>query len=284
MEEQAVIDPFELVIMLLAVVGGTLAAAVILPMWLPGLATSLLGGQPKAYWYLARTSGFVAFIMLWLSVSFGLTITNKLARLWNGGPAVVDLHQFTTWLAVATALFHALILTGDQYIKSTVAQVAVPFGYVNYRPEWVGLGQLAFYLTIIVAVSFYFRKRMGYQAWRWLHYTSFVVYILITLHGIFSGTDFATLMAVYVCAGMAVFFLTLYRVLYSPKADAPAHRPVTARPAGASAAQAQAGHAASARPASAAASASARPAAARVAAAPAPIQAARSEASSPQAE
>ncbi len=216
------LDPVELVLMLLAVAAGTLAAAVILPMWLPGLSVSLLGDQPKAYWYMARASGFVAFVVMWLSVALGLLITNKMARLWNGAPTANDLHQFTTWVAVALTIFHALILLGDRYIKSTPAQVVLPFGYLNYRPEWVGVGQIAFYLSVIVAASFYFRKRIGYQVWRRLHYTSFVIYLLITVHGIFSGTDAPALMWVYAGFGLATYFLTIYRIVQTIRVTPPA--------------------------------------------------------------
>jgi predicted ferric reductase len=214
------LEPFELLMMLLAIAGGTLAAAVVLPMWLPGLATSLLGDQPKAYWYLARASGFVAFVVLWLSVALGLIITNKMARLWNGGPTAVEMHQFTTWLAVGLTIFHALILLGDQYIQSTPAQVLMPFGYANYKPEWVGVGQIAFYLIVVVAASFYFRKQMGYRRWRTLHYASFVVYLLITVHGVFAGTDSAALMAAYLAFGAGIYLLTMHRIFQSIRVPA----------------------------------------------------------------
>lgn len=216
------LEPVELILMLLAIAAGTLAAAFVLPMWMPGLASSLLGDQPKAYWYLARSSGFVAFVVIWLSVALGLIITNKLARLWNGGPTAVELHQFTTWLAAGLTVFHALILIGDQYIKSTPLQVVTPFGYANYRPEWVGVGQIAFYLMVVVAASFYFRKRLGYRTWRLLHYMSFVVYLMVTVHAVFSGTDSTTLMVVYLALGMAIYLLTMHRIFQSIKTPAPA--------------------------------------------------------------
>ncbi len=259
------LEPVEIVLMLLAVAGGTFAAAVILPMWLPGLTTSLLGDQPKAYWYLARASGFVAYLVMWLSVAFGLIITNRLVRLWNGGPTAVELHQFTTWLALALTVFHALILLGDRYIQSTPKQVLLPFGYVNYKPEWVGIGQIAFYLAVVVAVSFYFRKQIGYKTWRRLHYLSFVVYVLITAHGVLAGTDGPSLLAVYAISLVATYLLVMYRVLVGVKdPNAEAHRPVPARPAAAGAT------AAGARPAATGPTAVARPAAATTPTTPKP--------------
>ena len=55
--------------------------------WLAGIQASLAGSDPTAFWYLSRATAFVGFGLLWLSMASGLAITNKLARLWPGGPA-----------------------------------------------------------------------------------------------------------------------------------------------------------------------------------------------------
>lgn len=230
LEFEPTINPFELVLLLLAVALGTFAAAVILPTWQPALSESLVGPAPKAYWFLARAAGLVAYLVLGLSVAIGLIISNKLARLWNGGPTAVDLHQFASWLAIALTIFHALILLGDQYIKSTVPQVLTPFGYINYRPEWVGVGQIAFYVTVIVAASFYFRKRIGYRTWRTLHYVSFITFLAVTLHGIFAGTDSEQLMVVYAGSAFVIYFLLLYRIFEKVKTPAPRPHALPVKP------------------------------------------------------
>lgn len=219
----------ELTVMLLAVAGGTIAAAVVLPIWLPGLTDSLLGTQPKAFWYLARATGEIAYLLLWLAIVFGLVVSNKMARLWNGGPTAVEMHQFVTWLAISFGLFHALILMGDGYIKSTLPQVLRPFGYTGYQPFWVGLGQVAFYLALIVAASFYVRKQMGYRAWRTLHYLSFVIYFLLTVHGFFAGTDTTApvVLGMYILTSVTVYFLLLVRIFDSVRAPRPTNNVAT---------------------------------------------------------
>ena len=204
-----------LIIMLLAVALGSMAAAIMLPNWLPGLSQSLLGSEPKAYWYLSRASAMVAYSLLWLSMASGLIITNKLARLWPGGPIAFDLHQFASLLGLAFALFHALILMGDKYINYTLAQVLVPFNSTGYEPVWVGLGQIGFYLLAIVGLSFYVRKRLGNRSWRLIHYLSFLTFALALLHGIFAGTDSPVLaiQIFYWATGAALLFLLIYRIL-----------------------------------------------------------------------
>ena len=81
-----------IMVFLLAVFFGLVAAAFILPRWLPGLASSFTGSNPKAYWYLSRGSGFVALGLLWASMMLGLGITNKMARLWPGIPPAMAIH------------------------------------------------------------------------------------------------------------------------------------------------------------------------------------------------
>jgi predicted ferric reductase len=192
-----------LIIMLLAVALGAVAAAIVLPNWLPGLSQSLLGAEPKAYWYLSRTSALVAYALLWLSMALGLIITNKLARVWPGGPTAFDLHQFASLLGLAFALFHALILMGDKYINYDLAQVLVPFNSGGYKPVWVGLGQIGFYLFAIVGLSFYVRKRLGQRRWRLIHFLRVRMF--------------------YWTTGAVLVFLTVYRILatkFAPKKQA----------------------------------------------------------------
>jgi predicted ferric reductase len=217
-----------LIIMLLAVVLGAFAAAIVLPNWLPGLSQSLLGSEPKAYWYLSRASAMVAYGLLWLSMATGLIITNKLARLWPGGPIAFDLHQFTSLMGLAFALFHALILMGDKYINYDLAQVLVPFNSTGYKPVWVGWGQIGFYLLAIVGLSFYVRKRLGNRSWRLIHYFSFFMFALALLHGILAGTD-STAVAIqifYWITGASLLFLLVYRILVTKFAAKKAARVV----------------------------------------------------------
>jgi predicted ferric reductase len=204
---------FSLVI--LAVIAGAFTAIAVLPAWLPGLGASLSAPEPKAYWYLSRASALVAYALLWLSMALGLSITNKLARVWPGGPTAFDLHQHASLLGLAFALFHALILLGDRYIAYTPFQLFVPFASAAYRPLWVGLGQVAFYLLAVVGLSFYVRRRIGHKRWRLIHYLSFAVFLLGLLHGVMSGSDSASpwTRGLYWTSLASLAFLTFYRVL-----------------------------------------------------------------------
>ena len=202
---------------LLAVVIGLAAAIIILPAWMPNITASLLGADAKFYWYLSRATAFVGYGLLWLSMSMGIMITNKMARVWPGGPTAAALHQHTSLLGLGFGLVHGLLLIGDQYINFNLAQVLTPFSTASYLPQWVGLGQLAFYTWAVVVFSYYIRNQIGRKTWRSIHFASYLVFALTLLHGIFSGTDTGKIWVtgMYWFSGSMILFLTFYRILYS---------------------------------------------------------------------
>lgn len=146
---------------------------------------------------------------------FGLLMTSKLSRAWPGGPTAFDLHQHTSLLGLALALFHALILLGDRYVAANLAQIPVPFAYQSYAPLWVGAGQLALYGLAVGGLSFYLKERIGRRTWRLIHFVSFAVFALVLVHGIWSGSDSGAVWAraLYWVSGGSVLFLTIYRLL-----------------------------------------------------------------------
>jgi len=210
----------------MGVILGILLALMLIPTIVPGLRDSVVGPSPKAYWYLARTSGLVAYALLWASVAMGLLISGRVSRVWPGGPNAVDMHNFLSMLGLFMVLFHVVILLGDQYIGYTLSALFIPFLSTDYRPWEVGLGQLGMYLGGIIALSFYVRKRIGPRAWRILHYGSFAMYLLVLLHGVLAGTDTLAIPVVilYLGTSAVTFYLLIYRILASIR---PNERPTT---------------------------------------------------------
>jgi predicted ferric reductase len=201
--------------LLLAVVAGAVGAAIIIPALLPDLTQSLLGPEPKAYWYLSRSSAVISYVLLWASMIFGLLITTRTARMWPGGPVAFDLHQHTSLLALALALFHALILLGDSYIGYTLRTIAVPFAGVGYKPLDVGLGQVGFYAMALVGLSFYAKNALTQRGWRLIHFLSFSTFLLVLAHGIQAGTDSGTtfMTLLYWVSGGSVLLLSVFRAV-----------------------------------------------------------------------
>ena len=203
------------IFIMLAMIIGLLLAMLVLPKWLPNMAISLTGTDPKVYWYLSRGTAFVSLSILWISMALGLGMTNKLARSWPGAPAAFAIHEYVSLLGLAFAIFHGLVLLGDHYINFTIAQIIMPFATSSYRPLWVGIGQIGFYIWAIVALSFYVRQKIGRKTWRIIHYLSFAMYSMGLVHGLFSGTDTNTSWAYwyYWISGGSLLFLLIYRII-----------------------------------------------------------------------
>jgi len=179
-----------------------------------GLGVSGWTGDTKSYWYLSRASGFVAYLLLWGSVAWGLLLSSKIGKGWLRPPALLDAHQFLSNVAVGFTLFHGLILMGDHYLSFPLQAVLLPFGG-DYKPALVAAGQLGLWLSVLLVGSFYLRKRMGQALWRTIHYSSFLAYGAVLLHSVLMGSDSKLLgvQLLYLATGSAVLFLTIYRIL-----------------------------------------------------------------------
>jgi predicted ferric reductase len=221
-------NPFLLAVV--AIVIGLLLSGIILPFILPGLISSVLGPEPKVYWYLSRSSAVISYLMLWASMVFGLLLSSRSAKIWPGGFTANDLHQFLSIAGLTAGLFHGLILMGDHYMNISLVQVLLPFATTDYRPEWVGIGQLLFYIWGGLVFTFYIRKKIGTKAWRSIHYIGFLAFAGALVHGVTSGTDTSTIWmsVIYWVSGASVLFLTFYRVFASGE-TATQRRPVPAK-------------------------------------------------------
>lgn len=190
-----------------AVLGFSLLGAVSLG----AIAYYLPAAASHAYWYISRSSGVVAYVLIMLSVLWGLVQSGSLLspRTLPGLP--FGLHSFLSWLGLGVAALHGLILLGDRYIGFDLAQLTTPF-LATYRPLPTGLGIISFYLMLLLTLSFYARPHLSQKNFRLLHYTSFGAFALVTLHGIFAGTDSAALWWLYAGSLLSVLLLTAMRV------------------------------------------------------------------------
>jgi predicted ferric reductase len=168
----------------------------------------------QALWYVTRAAGVVAYLLLWLSTAWGLAVSSKILDPLLQRFFTYDMHQFISLLALGFIALHVVVLLADKYLPFSIAQVLVPF-VAPYRPVWVGVGVIGFYLTLLVSVTFYLRQRIGYHMFRVIHYASFVAYLTALAHGLLAGTDssLATVQLMYAASALVVIFLFIYRIV-----------------------------------------------------------------------
>ena len=165
-------------------------------------------------WELARVGGMVAYVLVTASVVIGMLVSLKLRSPRWPRYVTTELHRFVTLLALLFAFVHGVAVWIDPFTGFTSPEVLVPLAS-HYRPLWVAAGIVAGYLLLGVWASEYARPRIGYAWWRRLHFLSFAVFALATLHGVGSGSDTADGwgLLVYGIAGALVLILVLWRLL-----------------------------------------------------------------------
>jgi len=162
-------------------------------------------------WYITRSSGMTAYLLLWLSTAWGLAVSNKILGAVLHRSFTYDFHEFLSLAAIGFTIVHVGVLLFDRYLPYNLAQIFIPF-ISQYRPVWVGIGVIGFYLVLLVTITFYIRNRIGIKAFRWIHGLSLVSYLAVTAHAFFAGTDtpLVSVIGLYAFTFIVVVFLLAY--------------------------------------------------------------------------
>jgi hypothetical protein len=147
-------------------------------------------GAP-ALWYLTRGTGVVALLLLSASVVLGVVHADRRRAPGGGRLLVESLHRTVSLLVLALLAVHVLTSVLDSFAPIRLADAVVPF-VSAYRPLWVGLGALAFDLLVAVALTSVLRRRLGYRAWRTVHWLAYLCWPVAVVHGLGSGSDART--------------------------------------------------------------------------------------------
>jgi DMSO/TMAO reductase YedYZ heme-binding membrane subunit len=139
-------------------------------------------------WYVARASGIVAWGLLAGSVLWGLAMTTKTFKRVVRRPWLLDLHRFLGGLALIFTAVHVLAIMGDTYVHFGIAEVLVPLA-AKWHPVAVAYGIVGLYLLAAVEFTSLARKSIPNSLWRRVHYLSFPLYLLTTVHLLTAGTD-----------------------------------------------------------------------------------------------
>jgi sulfoxide reductase heme-binding subunit YedZ len=157
-------------------------------------------------WYAARAAGVVAYVLLSIVVTLGLTMAGRVRLARWPRFAIEDVHRAGGILVGAFVTLHVVTIAIDAYLPFPPASLLVP-GIARYRPLWVAFGIVAAELLVALAFTNHYRERLiPYAIWRRIHYVNFAVWLAATVHGLGSGTDrnAAWLLAVYTAAAAVV--------------------------------------------------------------------------------
>jgi len=142
----------------------------------------------KALWYATRGTGMVSLVLLTASVGLGISELVRFASPRWPRFVVAGLHRNVSLLATAFLAVHIATAVADSFASISLVDVLIPFVGV-YRPIWLGLGTVAFDLILALVVTSLLRERLGFRAWRAVHWAAYAAWPFALVHGLGTGSD-----------------------------------------------------------------------------------------------
>jgi sulfoxide reductase heme-binding subunit YedZ len=178
------------------------------------MSAPLAAAGPSLYWYLTRSTGAVALLLLTLAIVLGVIDVERWSTPRWPRFVVDSLHRNVSLLAMVFLVLHILTSVLDSFASISIVDAFVPF-VGSYRPFWLGLGAVAFDLLLAVIVTSLLRARMGFATWRAVHWLTYASWPIALVHGFGTGSDANTtwLLALSIVCMAAVLASALTRVI-----------------------------------------------------------------------
>jgi predicted ferric reductase len=167
----------------------------------------------RLWWYVARSSGLVAWALLAASTLWGLALTTRPFAAGRVAPRWLhDLHRFLGGLSVTFVAVHLAGVVADTFVHFGPADVLVPMAS-DWHPADVAWGVVAMYVLVAVELTSLLRARLPHRLWKGVHGLSFGLFVVATVHVLLAGTDTDDGWALYpvLATTMAVAFLSVAR-------------------------------------------------------------------------
>jgi methionine sulfoxide reductase heme-binding subunit len=148
----------------------------------------------KLAWYVARSSGIVAWVLIAASIVWGLMLSSRLVRK-RGVPAwLLDLHKYLGTLALVFTAVHIAGLVGDNWAHYGLKQILVPLTDLDQPSRGpsalsVAWGIVGFYLLIAIQITSWLMRRMPRKVWHAIHLSSVALFVSGSIHAFTSGKD-----------------------------------------------------------------------------------------------
>ena len=139
----------------------------------------------QLWWYLARSSGIVAWALVAASVAVGLFLSTKILGSRPRPAWLLDLHRYLGGLALTFTGIHLVSLVLDSYVHFGLVRSRAP--HQHLPAPAVAWGIVGFYFLLAVELTSLARKRLSKRVWRATHLLSFPLFALSTVHGRWPG-------------------------------------------------------------------------------------------------
>ncbi len=174
----------------------------------------------RAYWYLARGTGVVSLLLLTAIVVLGVMGPLRVVAPRWPRFAIDGLHRDLSLLVMAVLVVHIATSVLDGFAPIAWLDAVIPLGS-SYRPLWLGLGALSFDLLVALVITSLVRRRLGYRAWRGVHWAAYASWPVAVAHGLGTGSDAASTWSLLLTAAClaAVVVAVAIRIARSERAN-----------------------------------------------------------------
>jgi DMSO/TMAO reductase YedYZ heme-binding membrane subunit len=185
----------------------------------------LAATNAQALWYLTRGTGLVALVLLTASVVLGVVEVSAWSRPRWPRFVTAGLHRNISLLVTAFLAVHIATAVLDSYAPIGWLDSVIPFRS-HYRPIWLGLGALSFDLLVALIITSLVRRRLGYPAWRAIHWLSYACWPIALVHGLGTGSDTTTGWVLLVSLGcLGAVLAAVWWRLWKSRNAGPAYTP-----------------------------------------------------------
>ena len=178
------------------------------------MSASLAVVDVRALWYVTRGTGAVSLLLLTCVVVMGVANVARWSPAGTPRFVVQRVHRDLSLLVVVFIALHVATAVVDGFAPIHWLDAVLPFGS-PYRTLWLGLGTIGLDLIVAVVITSLLRARLGYGAWRAVHWITYAMWVVVVLHAMGVGTDARQpwMIALVVASISAVAAATLWRVL-----------------------------------------------------------------------
>lgn len=161
----------------------------------------------KIFYLCGKLAGFIGFLLLSLLIFSGDT-----ARYFDRFFGMDKIIKFQRKFALATMVF--VLLHPMFFILSSKS--ILPYVIPNFSIIPLALGIISFYIFIIVMITSKVYKRISYNAWQYIHITTYILFFFSLYHAVNWGSDYR-LISIRIIYGIVLMLLIvgiIYRAYY----------------------------------------------------------------------
>jgi sulfoxide reductase heme-binding subunit YedZ len=171
----------------------------------PSAAVAATGSQ--GLWFVSRGSGLVLLVLFSVVLALGTaTRMGSAPRRWPRF-AVAELHRTLSLFAASLLALHVVTAILDPFVSLGWAVTVAPF-LSPYRTVAIGLGTLPVDLGGAVLITSLFRQRLGFRAWRAVHWLAYLAWPVAFAHSLTAGNDLHIWWVALIECGSAVIVAT----------------------------------------------------------------------------